>query len=292
MTETDWDRCTDPQAMQERKPSSYRGRLAAASAAARARVIAWKDSGRGVLAFSPNGRYLASGGRDGTVSLYEMASGRVVHTFQGHDGWVFALAFTPDGRRLISGSQDGTALVWDVQALPAPPALGVKRSAQELDALWKRLAGSAAEADAAMRKLAASPAQAADLVRRSLKPVLRDQSERIARLIRDLDSASFAKREQARVALAELGEEATAALRAALKGKPSEEVRRRAEVLLARLKDKGPAPVYLRGLRAIRLLGWLGTPEARRLLEDLAAGAPGAERTRAAVAALACLQRR
>jgi hypothetical protein len=62
--------------------------------------------------------------------------------------------------------------------------------------------------------------------------------------------------------------------------------------LLARLKDKGPAPGYLRGLRAIRLLGWLGTPEARRLLEDLAAGAPGAERTRAAVAALACLQRR
>jgi WD40 repeat protein len=277
---------------EDRKPSSYRSRLAAASAATLARVIELKENRGGGLAFSPDGRYLALGGWDRTVSLYDFVAGRVIHTFQGHDGWVVSLAFTPDGRRLISGSQDGTALVWDVQALPTPAVQEVKRSAQELDALWKRLAGSAAEADAAMRELAASPAQAVDLVRRSIKPAPRDQSERIARLIRDLDSGSFNKRERASAALMEMGEDTAAALRAALAGQPPEELRRRADALLARLKDKGPAPVYLRGLRAIRLLGWLGTPGARRLLEDLAAGAPGAERTRAAVAALACLQSR
>lgn len=256
------------------------------------RRIERKESMMDALAFSPDGRYLAVAGTDRAVSLHDVAAGQFIHTFRGHDGWVSHLAFTPDGRRLISASQDTTALVWDLLAVPARADREVKRTPKELGELWQRLAGDAAMADAAMRALATSPTQAADHLGRSLKPAEKGGLERIARLVRDLDSNAFAVRERASAGLEELGEEAAEALRAALAGKPSLEVRRRAEDLLERLKDKGPAPERWRGLRSVQVLEWIGTAEARRALEALAGGAPDAERTRAAAAALARLKGR
>jgi WD40 repeat protein len=256
------------------------------------RRVERKESMMDALAFSPDGRYLAMAGTDSNVSLHDLAAGQVVRTFRGHDGWIPCLAFTPDGRRLVSGSHDTTGLVWDVQAVPARKPRQVKRSAEELDLLWERLAGNAGQADAAMRQLAASPAQAVSLVRRSVKPVEKGTAERIARLVRALDSRSFAERERAGEDLEELGEEAAGALRAALEARPSAEMERRARTLLDRLKTGGPSPAHLRALRAVQLLAWIGTAEARRSLEAVAAGAPEARLTRAASAALACLKRR
>jgi WD40 repeat protein len=66
------------------------------------------------LSFSPDGRWLASGGRDKTVKLWETATGREVRTLIGHKNVVYALAFSPDGRLLASGSQDNTVKLWDV----------------------------------------------------------------------------------------------------------------------------------------------------------------------------------
>jgi WD40 repeat protein len=64
------------------------------------------------LAFSPDGKLLAVGGR--TVKLHDAATGRVKAEFDGHRGAVCALAWSADGRRLASGSVDSTAVVWDV----------------------------------------------------------------------------------------------------------------------------------------------------------------------------------
>ncbi len=256
------------------------------------RRIERKESRLDALAFSPDGRTLAVGGTDGNVCVHDMVLGRIIHTFRGHDGWIPCLAFTPDGRRLISGSHDTTALVWDMTALPAPAVAEEKRTEKELTALWERLAGDAETADAAMRELAACPTQAADLIGRSLKPVEMGRAELVARLVRDLDADSFAQRERASAALEELGEDAAEALRKALAGEPSPEQRRRAEKLLGRLQARSPAPEQLRELRAVQVLEWAGTPAARRVLEALAAGEPGAELTRAAEAALACSRKR
>src|SRR5205807_1350037 len=66
-------------------------------------------------AFSPRGGLVATGGDDGTVHLYDIATGRQAgRTLAGHAGVVASLAFTRDGSLLASGSGDGTARLWSV----------------------------------------------------------------------------------------------------------------------------------------------------------------------------------
>jgi len=66
------------------------------------------------VAFAPDGRLLASGGRDQTVRLWDVQTGALLRTFAGHTSWVRSVAFAPDGRRLASGSEDGTIRLWGV----------------------------------------------------------------------------------------------------------------------------------------------------------------------------------
>lgn len=65
------------------------------------------------LAFSPDGKTLAIGSVDGTIKLWDAASGAEIRTFAGHTWQVISLAFTPDGKTLISGIYR-TIKLWDV----------------------------------------------------------------------------------------------------------------------------------------------------------------------------------
>src|SRR5207249_10862735 len=89
------------------------------------------------------------------------------------------------------------------------------------------------------------------------------------------DHARFAHRDRARRDLEALGKAAEAELRKALEGKPTVELRRRIEDLLANLDRFEMKPEWVRPLRAFEVLERIGTPEARKLLETLASGAPG-----------------
>ena len=50
------------------------------------------------MAFSPDGRRLATGGEENTVKIWDVQTGRELHTLRGHNGDVYAVAFSPDGR--------------------------------------------------------------------------------------------------------------------------------------------------------------------------------------------------
>ncbi|MEI2583494.1 nSTAND1 domain-containing NTPase, partial [Scytonema sp. PRP1] len=73
------------------------------------------DSSVILVNFSPDGKILASAGWDSTIKLWDVATGKSLKTFSGHnnDG-VYGVNFSPDGKTLASASADKTIKLWDV----------------------------------------------------------------------------------------------------------------------------------------------------------------------------------
>ncbi|HIK07019.1 MAG TPA: hypothetical protein IGS40_20400 [Trichormus sp. M33_DOE_039] len=67
------------------------------------------------LALSPDGKLLATGDIDGQIHLWQMADGKNLLTFQGHEDLVWTVAFSPDGQTLASGGHDGLIKLWDTR---------------------------------------------------------------------------------------------------------------------------------------------------------------------------------
>jgi len=245
------------------------------------------------LALSPDGRYLALAQESPEIHLWDVRAGRELGQLAGHEGGVVSLLFAPDGKHLFSGGTDTTALTWDLTRLTRSQAApAAELPARALDALWTDLAGKdAAKAFDAIRKLSASPDQAVTLLKDRVRPAKPADPKRLARLLADLDSEQFEVRRRAQSELEGLGELAEAALRKALAGDPSLEVRQRVERLLDNLTGQVPQAGRLRELRAVELLELVGSPEARQLLQALAEGAPEARLTREARSAIRRLTR-
>jgi WD40 repeat protein len=241
--------------------------------------------------FSPDGRSLAvvvSDDERSSVALWELRSGK--------RRWSAvlpaeptALAFDPSGHLLVTAHADTTALVWDVTGRYQTDKV---RDESGWDALVKDLSSSDSQkAFAAQRALAAG----ADLgVEQMAKRVKRAagksvSAKELAALVKGLDDDDQAVRSAAFAALEAQGKAAEPALLEALKGKPSAEVRRSANALLEKIRQGETSPETLRAARVAEVLEWIGTPQARRLLADLAGGRTSAPLTHEAKAALARL---
>jgi WD40 repeat protein len=66
------------------------------------------------VAFSPDGKLLATGDVDGLIRLWQVADGQQLLTLKGHTGWVWAVTFSADGNTLASGSNDTSVRLWDI----------------------------------------------------------------------------------------------------------------------------------------------------------------------------------
>jgi RNA polymerase sigma factor (sigma-70 family) len=243
------------------------------------------------LVVAPDGRTLATVRQNQTIQLWDLATGKELLRWQGHDAPVDGLVFSSDGKRLATGHQDSTILVWDVAAANKRRAMPSPAKAHDLETWWRHLAGDAPQAHRAIWGFAGAPAQAVPFLRDRLRPAAALPADDLKRLVLDLDSAQFSRREEASRRLTEFGEDAEPIMRQALASKPSAEARRRIDRILS-----GPrlirSPDALRSLRALQVLEAIGDQPARRLLAKLAAGAPASRLTREARAALERLSHR
>ena len=63
------------------------------------------------VAFSPDGKYVVSGGGDNTPRVWETDTGEEVARLY-HDNWLYSVAFSPNGKYVVSGGVDNTARAW------------------------------------------------------------------------------------------------------------------------------------------------------------------------------------
>ena len=68
------------------------------------------------LALTPDGKRLVSASADATLRLWDLQSGRTLHTLEGHGAGVWSVAGTPDGTRAVSASFDATVRLWDLDS--------------------------------------------------------------------------------------------------------------------------------------------------------------------------------
>jgi WD40 repeat protein len=66
------------------------------------------------VAFSPDGRLLASGGGDNIVKVWDISTDKELLALRGHTEEIRSVAFSPDSQRLASGSDDHTVRIWDL----------------------------------------------------------------------------------------------------------------------------------------------------------------------------------
>jgi hypothetical protein len=75
-----------------------------------------KQEGVSSIAFSPDGKTLATGSQDNTARLWNTQTAKPHNTLKGHTAPITSIAFSPDGKTLATGSQDNTARLWNTQA--------------------------------------------------------------------------------------------------------------------------------------------------------------------------------
>ncbi|MBX9627580.1 MAG: WD40 repeat domain-containing protein, partial [Gemmataceae bacterium] len=245
----------------------------------------------GQPAISPDGRFVVHSDAHG-ATLREVETGRVVREL-AHREPVSALAFAPDGKTLATAATGTPVYLWDLTgkrpdnpaefAEPPPTAAAVKMAVASLTT------ADPESATEALRVLHAAGDEAVAAIRAGVKPAVAPDPAQVKRWIADLGSDDFAARDRAEKELTRRATTVAPAVRAANAANPTLEQGRRLDRILVAAEK--PTPDDIAGVRAVGVLARVGTPEALAVLREFAAGAAGAEPTRAAAEALRWLGR-
>jgi hypothetical protein len=218
------------------------------------------------VAFSADGKLVAAGSPGGTLQFWNASSGKEQSASKGHAGAIWVTAFARDGVTLATASVDSTIRVWEQgKRLKVSE---VKLTAEELKQFLTELQNeNESRGTRAVLALAAVPKQTLPLLRKGLPQGSRPNDKLLARLVADLDDNRYAVRQKASTELEKGGPAARQALRTALSGKPTLEVRKRIEVILAKMESQLSPSNRLFNRRAFLVLERMDHPEARQVLE-------------------------
>jgi dipeptidyl aminopeptidase/acylaminoacyl peptidase len=223
------------------------------------------------LAFSPDGKTLASGSSDTTILLWDIKK-----ILSGNG------AYQPHKTDRIQRWFDSES------------------QSEQLSALWKDLAsdepprphGGPSKCYRAMGSFIIEGNKAVAFLKEHIPEAKPKDLKKIQQWIVDLDSKYFETRTNATQELRKLGEFAESALVKALTSKPPLEAKRRIQELLDEIRRPVTDPEKIRTFRAIEVLEHIATPEAQQVLKTLSEGAPEAQVTREARASLERLAKR
>jgi WD40 repeat protein len=243
------------------------------------------------VCFSPDGWLLAVSLGEHKLILIERLSWQVrmsipitgweYNTAMGFAHFGDVIAWSPDSQRIATATVDGGVLVWDVSQLGAPSA-----SSFDPDRIRTALGGDAATAFVAMKQLAAAPERAIPFLKAQGAPVASPDAAKLKAMIDALGGEEFQDRERAMADLERIGNPALPALRQTLRTTESAEAVARIGQLIDRISNVKLSAEELRRLRAVEVLEWIGSAEAKKLLEVWASGAEGSRLTIEAKAAL------
>jgi WD40 repeat protein len=195
----------------------------------------------------------------------------------------YGVTLSANGRELTTAEPDGTLLVWDLSPAFEKSSQATPLNAEQIAGCWTDLANSdPAVAYPAIWKLTDAGEPAVAFLRQQLKPAADADFDKVRKLIKNLDDDSFEIRESASRELEKMGAGIQPAVRQALEGRPTPEVRRRLEALLQTPTAASRSPELLRRLRAISVLERISSKDARQLLTTLSGGVPHAPETQAA----------
>jgi WD40 repeat protein len=278
------------------------------------------------VGFIDGGRTVVSGGRDGRMKFWSLATGRQIGVLFAHENGrsIDALVCSVDGRTIVTGSAaDSQVRLWEAATgqlratLPASGAgvvsLAVALHGETLAVgqrdrvsawrlymprptlamaplpkLWQDLSDNSATAYRAILLLASHPRAAVALFNERLRPVKLNAEVRneCAALVVGLDSDDFDARDRANRKLEALSPWIETYLKQALAGAKTLELQRRLQAIIARVRQS-----TLPLLRAVEVLEHAPGPEARQLLRRLAEGEADSPITREARQALARCER-
>lgn len=229
------------------------------------------------LLFSNDGRTLYTSSYDRMVRLWEVRTGRLIQEVEGHTGWVWGIALSPDERTIASCSVDTKLVCWDLVGLGRPADKKTNLSKSDLEKHLGELSSSdAGAAYRAVCALAGDPENSLPQLEKRLTTARRSMSlTEVERLIKELDHDEWAVREDATAELEKAGPVALGLLKKALEKPASAEVKRRVVRLIRKLDPTSMPPEELEALRGVQALEYIGSPQAKKLLEQLVrAGLP------------------